>query len=281
MENDKSKDKGDALNIDAFTYAISKLRAAAVLSAFYRHDMYNTHNLGFIGTTYTIAHEGMELLLKVYLRRVLKLDGKKTWGHDLGKLFMKWDAKSRTKAEIAYQEGVLNDLESNRICQAALKATMNLGSYQEPPSDYSEREAEYQEAFRRYQVELLQEGSPTVGDVVRKLDVALGQKNITSLCSGYANEIQGYSWGPEVWYPEELLGMKWSRFVNASRKGESLGLVETFLKREGSKNVFEGWRYQEEMKLDELGIVFHGPPAKMILIAQHLEDIVFESLPNA
>ena len=37
---------------------------------------------------------------------------------------------------------------------------------------------------------------------------------------------------------------------------------------------FEGWRYLDEMKLEKAGIVFHGPPAKMILMAQQLEGVV-------
>ena len=54
--------------------------------------------------------------------------------------------------------------------------------------------------------------------------------------------------------------MKWSRFTDAGRKDEPLGLVETFLKHEGTKDVFEGWRYQEEMKLHKGDVVLHGPP---------------------
>ena len=38
--------------------------------------------------------------------------------------------------------------------------------------------------------------------------------------------------------------------------------------------MFEGWRYLDEMKLEKAGIVFHGPPAKMILMAQQLEGVV-------
>lgn len=241
---------------EAFLYATSKLRAAAVLSAFYRHDMISPYNLGFIGTAYTIAHEAMELLLKVYLRRVLKFDENETRGHDLGELFMMWDTEGRNKAEIAYQKGLLGDLNLNRILPAAGRVTLNLGSHGE----------------------LLQENSPTVGDVVRSLDAALGQRNITWLCYSYKDEIKGFPCAPEVWYPEELLAMKWGRYANASRKGESLGLVEKFLKREGKNDVFVGWRYLEEMKLEEMGIIFDGPPAKMILIAEYMKHIVFTSL---
>ena len=57
----------DVSNAAVFTYATSKLDAAASLSASYHHDLSPSYNLGFISTAYTAAHEGMELLLKVYL----------------------------------------------------------------------------------------------------------------------------------------------------------------------------------------------------------------------
>ena len=259
MKSEPEKDIGGAPDIDAFLYATSKLRAAAVLSASYHSDMIPSYNLGFIGTAYTAAHEGMELLLKVYLRRVLKLDENKTWGHDLGELFMKWDQQGRHKAEVAYQGSVLGDLNLNRIWPARGRTTLKFDS----------------------QGELLQEGSLTVGDVIRRLDATLGERNINWLCYGYKDEIRGFPCRPEVWYPKELLAMKWSRFVDASRKDESLELVEAFLKREGTKFVFEGWRYLEGMKLAKEGFVFDGPPAKMILIAQSLERVVYRGLEDA
>lgn len=281
MKNAPEKDTQSVSNIDAFTYATSKLDSAAVLSAVYRHDAIPAHNLGFIGTVYTAAHEGMELLLKVYLRRTMNLDQNATRGHDLGELFMMWDEKGRTAAELAYQHGVAQDLEANRIWPATLKVAMNVSPPSKIlPTDYSERKIEYEKASRRYKAELLCEASPTVGDVVSRLDAVLGPRNITWLCPGYADEIQGHSWGPEVWYPRELLAMEWSWFTDAIRKDEPLGLVETFLKHEGTKDVFEGWRYQEEMKLHKGGVVFHGPPARMILIAKHLKHVVFKSLPD-
>ena len=41
----------------------------------------------------------MELLLKVYLRRgPPDMTQEKAWGHDLGKLFMKWDDPGRNVA---------------------------------------------------------------------------------------------------------------------------------------------------------------------------------------
>ena len=157
------------------------------------------HNLGFIGTAYTAAHEGMELLLTVYLRRTMKLGQNKTRGHDLGELFMMWNEKGRTAAELAYQHGVAQDLEVNRILPATLKVAMNVS----PPSkimppDFSERKIEYEEASRRHIAELLCKAFPTVGNVVRRLDAALGPRNITWLCPGYADEIQGHSWRPDV-----------------------------------------------------------------------------------
>ncbi len=167
-----------------------------------------------------------------------------------------------------------------RIGPAASRATLNLGPHRELPPDYSKRKAEYNEAYRQYHVKLLCEGSPTVRDVVGKLDVVLGPRNITCLCKPtHAEVIKGFPCNnPYVWYPEELLSIEWGRFVQATRQGESLGFVEAFLKREGTKLVFEGWRYLGEMKLEKAGTVFHGPPAKMIRMARHLEKLVWSSL---
>lgn len=263
--------------LEEITYATSKRDAAAVLSASYHPDGYKAYELGFVGTAYTAAHEAMELLLKVYLRRGSK---KGAWGHNLGELFMKWDERSRTRAEIVYQRGVLGELETNRIAEAAwIKVGVNW--HRELPQDFSQREEEYREAFRQHQTELLCKNSSTVRDVVRKLDDILGAKNITSLCNpSHESMIRGYSWWPEVWYPEELLSMEWSRFSSATRQGKSLSFIETFLKREGAKEVFEGWRYLSEKRLEETDIIFHGPSAKMILIAQHLEHFVSDTLIN-
>ena len=73
-------------------------------------------------------------------------------------------------------------------------------------------------------------------DVVRKLDAALGPRNITRLCKPtHAEMIKGYPCNPEVWYPKELLSTEWVRFTQATRQGESLGFVEAFLKREGNQ----------------------------------------------
>ena len=66
--------------------------------------------------------------------------------------------------------------------------------------------------------------------------------------------------------------------TNLTQRGESLGFVEAFLRKEGSKNVFVGWRYLDEMTLEEANIVFRGPPVKMILMAQHLEGVVWHSI---
>ena len=227
---------------EAFLYVISKLDAAAVLSASYRSDMISPYNLGFIGTAYTAAHEGMELLLKAYLRKVM---GKESHGHDLGKLFMQWDKEARTKAELAYQNHVLAHLR------------FRLAS---PPR-------------------WLFEGSPTVEKVVNEVDTILGgARNITTLCKGHADRITGFLCGPKVWYPEEVLSTEWAQLVTAIKQGESLDFVKKFLKREGTKEVFEGWRYLDEGKLEKAGMSFHGPPAKMIDIARSLESIVVDGI---
>ena len=266
--------------IDAFIYATSKLQAAAVLAATFRQDWVQACNLGFISAAYTATHESMELLLKVYLRKgPLSLPEKYTHGHSLVSLFKKWDERDRTKAELAYQRGVLEDLEVNRISRAAAQATLNIGRDGQLPPDYGKRKAEYHEAFRQYKIKLLQEGDPTVRDVVCKLDGALGARKMTWLCeSTLSGEIKGIEYKPEAYYPDELLSEKWCRFTGATRQGESLGFVEAFLEREGTKLVFEGWRYLDEMILERKKLTFQGPPAKMILMAEHLSDIVHEAI---
>lgn len=238
------------------------------------------YNLGFIGTAYTAAHEAMELLLKLYLKRgPADPERKPAWGHDLGELFMKWDEHGRTKAELTYQRGVLHDLRINRINRAAQRATLNLGPTRELPDDYEERKAEYQEAYRQYHVELLHKGSPTVRNVLRKLDFALGARNIIRLCKSSRSESnKGFTCNPEAWYPEELLSMKWEQFSDATSRNQSLDFIQTFLNREGTKLVFKGWRYLDKKLLEQAGILFHGPPAKMVLMAQYLEDVVWKSI---
>ena len=84
-------DLREVSNTEAFAYATSKLDAAAALSAFPLLDAVYGYNLGFIGTAYTAAHEAMELLLKLYLKRgPPAMERGKAWGHELGDLFMKW-----------------------------------------------------------------------------------------------------------------------------------------------------------------------------------------------
>lgn len=275
----QGENEGSAPNVDAFIYATSKLKAAGVLSAVYRHDMMHSYNLGFIGTAYTAAHEAVELLLKLYLRRgPTNVPMDKTRGHDLGKLFKRWSIVGQSEAEVAYQRDVLGDLNLNRISPLVQRASLNLGEHGELPPDFKENQEKYNEAYRRYRFQLLHENSPTVREVTQKLDTELGARNITRICSTYADEIRGFSCAPETWYPEELLSLTWEEFVNSVREKKSLGLIEAFFKREGTKEVFEGWRYLSEQKLEKQGVVFRGPPAKMILIGQSLERVVWNGL---
>ena len=269
----------DVSNAAVFTYATAKIDAAAYLSASYRPDLYFSQNLGFISTAYTAAHEGMELLLKVYLKRGRKFDSNKIRDHDLGKLFMLWDREMRTNAEITYQKGVLEDIFINRIFPVVSQATQNLDRNGALPPDYEERKTQYDEDYRQYMTKLLCEDSPTVRDVVGKLDAALGARNITWICKpGYTSKVDGLQYEPEVWYPDDLLSMEWGQFYNLTQRGDSLGFVETFLRKEGSRNVFVGWRYLDEMTLEKANTVFHGPPAKMILMARHLERVVWSGI---
>ena len=227
---------------EALIYATSKLHAAAVLSASYPNDIIRLYNLGFISAAYTTAHEGMELLLKVYLRKVMGKQKEESKGHDLGELFEKWDEEARTKAELAYQNHVVKRLA---------------------------------ERFKSPAPKWLFEGSHTVEEVVNKVDAILGgAMNITALCPGHADRIAGFPCGPEVWYPQELLCTKWDEFSTATKQGKSLGFVQAFLKREETKEVFEGFRYPDEGKLQKAGMSFHGPPTKMIDIAQSFELLV-------
>ena len=211
----------DVSSAEAFTFATGKLNAAAMLSAAYRPDMIYSFNDGFIGTAYTAAHEALELLLKLYLRRgPIDVPPDKSHGHDLSKLFSAWDCVAREKAELKYHRDVLADLYQSRISRLTLSTPISRDTLGQGHK----------------------KNSPTVCEVLQELDVALTPRNITRLCPNYADVLQGFSYPPRVWYTEELLSLTWERFENACRQGESLGLIDIFLSREGAKEVFEGWR---------------------------------------
>ena len=216
-----------------------------------------SYNEGFIGAAYTAAHEAMELLLKLYLRRgpgnVTPSDSR---GHDLCMLFESWDCSARQKAELKYQRGILADLDLNRISLLSPAKKLRLRRHRRPSKN----------------------GSLTVRDAIELLDAELPPRNISRLCPNYADLLDGFAYPPEVWYPEELLSLQWGRFTTASQQGESLGLIRAFLNREGTAAVFEGWRYLSEMRLSKLGMKFDGPPAKMILIAQSLRYLIWGML---
>ena len=146
------------------------------------------------------------------------------------------------------------------------------------PPDLQDPAKEYNRAHRETAAALLREGPPTVGDVVKRIDAILGAKNITEVCPTHGQGLQGFDCGPRVWYPEELLALPWDRLQHATERGEPLGLIEAFLVREGTKAVFEGWRYLAEQTLERIGHVFHGPPAKMIEIGQSLENVVWKGV---
>lgn len=257
MTISRNDDLGHASNVQAFTFATGKLNAAALLSAAYRPDDIPSHNEGFISAAYTAAHEAMELLLKLYLRRgpgkVMPADSR---GHDLCKLFEAWDWSARQKAELKYQREMLADLDLNRISLLPLATKLRLRRYGRPSEN----------------------GSLTVRDAIELLDAELPPRNISRLCPNYSDVLDGFTCPPEVWYPEELLFLPWERFTTASQKGESLGLIQAFLNREGTAVVFNGWRYLSEMHLSKLGMKFDGPPAKMILIAQSLRYLIWGML---
>ena len=271
-------DINDVSDRDAHTYATTKLAAAAVLSASYLPDMVAAYNLGFVGAAYTTAHEAVELLLKLYLQRgPQRLPARETWGHDLAELFGKWSDDGRRDAELAYQTRVFEEITFNRVC-AVVDAKFNAGRHGVLPPDLQDPAKEYDRAHRETVAALLREGAPAVGDVVQRIDAILGAKNITDLCGTHGRGLQGLDCGPRVWYSEELLALPWDRFQHATECGEPLGLVEAFLIREGTKAVFEGWRYLAEQTLERIGHVFHGPPAKMIEIGQSLESVVWNGV---
>ena len=146
------------------------------------------------------------------------------------------------------------------------------------PPDLTDPAKEYEKAHRETVAALLREESPTVGVVVQRIDAILGAKNITDLCRNHGQGLQGFDCGPRVWYPEELLALPWDRLQHATERGEPLGLIEAFLIREGTKGVFLGWRYLAEQTLERIGHVFRGPPAKMIVIGQSLESVVWKGV---
>ena len=271
-------DINDVSDRDAHTYATTKLAAAAVLSASFLPDMVAAYNLAFVGAAYTTAHEAVELLLKRYLQRgPQRLPARETWGHNLAELFGKWSDDGRRDAELAYQKRVFEEITFNRV-GAAVDARFTAGRDGVLPPDIQDPAKEYDRARRETVTALLREGSPTVGDVVQRINGILGAKNITDLCGTHGRGLQGFDCGPPVWYPEELLGMPWDRLEDATHLGEPLGLIEAFLNREGTKPVFEGWRYLAERTLESIGHVYHGPPAKMIEIGQSLEDVVWKGV---
>ena len=244
---------------EAFLYAKARLSAAGVLSASYLHDMIAPYNLGFMGAAYTAAHESVELLLKLYLRRgPPALPDEKSQGHDLADLFEKWGRNGRQRAEVAYQANVLGDLRLNRLSPARARLTA--------------------EGRKAGVLERLRDKSATVQDVLECVDEVLGPRNITRLCSAHGELIQGYACPPKVWYPPELLELPVQGYVQATKDKESLGLIEAFFAREGTHDVFIGWRYLAEQGLRRAGHTFHGPPAKMILIGETLEDVVWGAI---
>ena len=274
-------DKTDAA---AYTYATAKLDAAAVLSASCLRDMYDPQTLGFIGTAYTAAHQAMELLLKLYLKRGLQKTERETRGHDLGKWFMMWDKERRTEAELAYQRFVLDDIKEKRIdsCETH-RAVLGFDWNSALAPDYSEREAEYLETLQQYKKKFLHDGSPTVRDVLNKLDVILGERNITWLCqSAHRREIKGFPCEPEAYYPDKLLSVEWGRFAEATKQGSPLGVVKAFLKKEGTESVFVGLRYLDGVKPEDEGRILHGlldgPPGKMIVMARSLKAVVWRGI---
>ena len=270
----------DNRDYEVFTYATSKLDAAALLSALFpTGEMSFYYRLGFISTAYTLAHEAMELLLKSYLIRVSGMDQGKVRGHDLGRLFSKWDDTKREEAEVTYQRNTLQDLEVNRISKALGKEALDLGPHGQFPDDYIENKEKYDRSCRNYMFSLLEEGRPSFHDVVNKLDGSLGKRNIARLLKSNRDGVfEGFLCDSAVWYPEELLQMKWEKFYENTKQRLSLGLVMSFLEREGAYDVFQGWRYQSEKILEGKNITFHGPPAKMILMARCLERIVWRAM---
>ena len=206
---------------EAHLYATARLSAAAVLSASYLHDMLAPHNLGFMGAAYTAAHESVELFLKLYLRRgPPALPDEESRGHHLPALFEKWGRDGRQRAEVAYQANVLGDLSLNRLSPARARLTA--------------------EGREDGLLARLRDKSATVGDVLECVDEVLGPENITQLCSAHKELIKGFACPPKVWYPPELLELPVQRYVRATEDKESLGLIEAFLAREGTHEVFMG-----------------------------------------
>ncbi len=107
----------------------------------------------------------------------------------------------------------------------------------------------------------------------------LKARDVRSICKAvYRGGLTECSFGAPAWYPEEVLSIKLDRLHDAVVNSASLGFIEAFLSREGSQRVFEGWRYLSEGRLEELGLTFHGPPIKMIVVARCLEGIVWRSV---
>ena len=263
---------------DRFTFATSKLAAAAIVAASFRVDAVPAQNLGFMGTAYSATHEATELILKIYLERCLSRNPRRFRDHHLGTMFDAWSSDDRDSAELAYQRKIRDELferfDSSDWVAAGVDPRETL-----PPDFYdSHTDCGFRvEGCRNQSLGHTLSGA----QVVRGLDDLLDPPNINELCGSYATLVPGYPRAPEHVYTSEFLGMKWKAFCVATEKQQSLGLIGALLHREGSNEIYQGWRYLAEGRLEALGETFHGPPGRMITVAQCLESYVWDRLESS
>ena len=254
------------------------MAAASIVAASYRHDAVLAHNLGFMGTAYSATHEATELILKIYIAKCLGGNPREFRDHHLGRMFDAWANEDREGAELAYQKEVRDGLVGRFQRASWAAAGLDVGGVL--PSDFDERRSVYEARVADWRKQLLGK-TPSAGEVVSELDRLLGVPNIRELCGPYATSSPGYPRAPEHVYTSEFLEMEWRVFCAATEKGESLGLVRALLHREGSSDVFQGWRYLAEGRLADVGVTFHGPPGRMIRIAQCLDRYVWDRLETS
>ncbi len=226
--------------------------------------------MGFVGAAYTVAHECTELVLKLHLDSLgVKYPTFGRDGHDLPKLFELW-GDDREKAEVAYQRWVVGSTVSSRLAEA-IETTLGLERYPYMSEDERPSTEDVNRKSREMQEAILREQDPPVAVVLHRIDALIGSKDVRTLCIPARQEQFAEARYPaNVWYPEKLLELRWKELVEATGESKSLGIVRSFLEKEGTPEVYSAWKYLHEGNLPKVGHQFRGPAIKMIVIAKQL-----------
>jgi len=255
---------------DPMAVVMGRIEAASALAATVLPDLVRHYEMGFVGAAYTVAHECTELVLKMHLDGVgVKYPTFGRKGHDLPKLFRLW-GEDRERAELAYQKWFVGFTVQRRLADA-IERTLRLDDYS--GMDETERLSmeSVNRAVREIQRSILREDDPPVGAVLGKIDAMIGPRDVRALCIPARQEQFAEARYPaNVWYPEKLLALQWRELVEANAESRSLGIIQWFLEREGTPDVYSAWKYLHEGNLPKVGYEFRGPAIKMIVIAKQL-----------